>query len=239
MLKKSITYVDFTDETVTEDFYFHMSKADLVRLEAEHRGGLAAWLDRITKSEDGKAIVAELENLILTSYGQKSEDGRRFIKNEQLRDEFKSSEAYSTLLFQLCTDAEAGAAFINGIVPPDLEKEMQKIAASRAREHPSDPAAKMLHPTPAEVAATQTEKLYGKPGMESTLGGRDQADAVADAQRTSRNIFENDRVSEDPVVSEEDRQWAQGPRVLTFAEARDMDADELRNGLALGRYTLS
>jgi hypothetical protein len=132
---------------VTEDHYFHLSKADLVELEMSHKGGLAKWLQRIVAEEDGAKIVAEFKNLILTSYGVKSEDGRRFIKNDALREEFVSSEAYSTLFIELCTDAGAAAAFVNGIVPAGLEQDVEqmKIGQEESREHPSDPAA-----TPAE-----------------------------------------------------------------------------------------
>ena len=96
MVQKSITYTElFTDEVKTEDFYFHLSKADLIEMEMSHKGGLHEYLQRIVASEDGKAIITEFKDLILTSYGVQSEDGRRFIKTPELRDEFLSSEANS------------------------------------------------------------------------------------------------------------------------------------------------
>jgi hypothetical protein len=137
VLKKSITYTDLSGQEVTEDHYFHLSKADLVELEMSHKGGLGKWIEHIVESEDGKAIVTELKKIILMSYGVKSEDGRRFVKTQELRDDFASSEAYSTLFVSLCTDAGAAAEFISGIVPADMEQEASQVA----RTHPSDTAA--------------------------------------------------------------------------------------------------
>lgn len=130
MLKKTITYTDFNDEEVTEDHYFHLSKAELVELEMSHEGGLSAALEKIVAAEDGKSIIAEFKNIILSSYGKRSEDGRRFIKNQALRDEFESTEAYSTLFMELVTNAEAAAEFVSGVIPQDMAEEAAKLAST-------------------------------------------------------------------------------------------------------------
>lgn len=129
MLKKTITYEDFNGETTSEDFFFHLSKAELVELELSHKGGMSEALQRIIDAEDGKAIIAEFKSLILNSYGKKSDDGKRFIKNQQLRDEFESSEAYSTLFMELVTDTDVAVEFINGIIPQGMAEEAAKVAA--------------------------------------------------------------------------------------------------------------
>lgn len=136
MLKKTITYEDFNGEEVSEDFYFHLSKAELVEMELSHKDGLGAALQRIVAAEDGKAIIKEFKGIILGAYGKRSEDGRRFIKSQILRDEFESSEAYSTLFVELVTDTDAAIEFINGIVPKNMAEE----------------AAKMVNNTPAQLA---------------------------------------------------------------------------------------
>lgn len=130
MLKKTITYEDFNGETVSEDFFFHLSKAELIELEMSHKGGLSAALQRIVESEDGKGIIAEFKNIILSSYGKKSEDGKRFIKNQQLREEFESSEAYSELFMELVTNTDSAIEFVNGVVPTDMAQEAARIAAA-------------------------------------------------------------------------------------------------------------
>jgi hypothetical protein len=127
LLKKTIEYEDFNGEQVREDHYFHLTKADLIEMEMSHKGGLHDYLQRIIKSEDGKAIIQEFKSLILIAYGKRSEDGRRFIKTQEMRDDFISSEAYSTLFLELCTNAEAAAEFINGIVPTGMDKDLAKL----------------------------------------------------------------------------------------------------------------
>lgn len=152
MLKKSITYTDFNGDEVTEDFFFHLSKADLVEMEVAHKGGLSKHLQDVVASEDGATIINEFKNLIVASYGVKSDDGRRFIKSKMVTDEFLQTEAYSTLFLELCTNATAAAEFVNGMLPQGLADDVAKISAETiepAREHPSDPAA-----TPMEPAVT-------------------------------------------------------------------------------------
>lgn len=141
MLKKTITYVDFNGDEVSEDFFFHLSKAELVELELSHEGGLTEQLKRIVEAEDGKAIVAEFKNIILGSYGERSPDGKRFIKNQTIRDEFESTEAYSTLFMELVTDAEKAAEFVQGIIPKDLSEEAARMIAPvpEPSEEPKEP----------------------------------------------------------------------------------------------------
>jgi hypothetical protein len=128
MLKKTITYEDFNGETVSEDFFFHLSKAELVELEMSHLGGLSESLQKIIDAEDNKQIIAEFKNIILTAYGKRSSDGRRFTKNQELRDEFISTEAYSALFMELVTDTDAAIEFINGIIPAGMTEEAAKAA---------------------------------------------------------------------------------------------------------------
>lgn len=128
MLKKTITYEDFNGDTVSEDFFFHLSKAELVELELSHEGGLSASLQRIVAAEDGKGIIAEFKNIILGAYGKRSADGKRFIKNQQIREEFESTEAYSTLFMELVTDTDAAVEFINGVIPTGMADEAAKLA---------------------------------------------------------------------------------------------------------------
>jgi len=130
LLKKTITYKDFNDEEVTEDFFFHLSKAELVELEMSHKGGLSAALERIIAAEDNQSIIAEFKNIILSAYGKRSEDGKRFIKTQELRDEFTSSEAYSTLFMELVTNTDAASEFINGVIPQDMVEEAKKLVAA-------------------------------------------------------------------------------------------------------------
>lgn len=129
MLKKTITFTNFNDEEVSEDFYFHLSKAELVELELSHQGGLSASLQRIVQAEDGKGIIAEFKNIILSAYGIRSEDGRHFTKNQTLRDEFASTPAYSELFMELVTNTDSAIEFVNGVIPQGMAEEAARLAA--------------------------------------------------------------------------------------------------------------
>ena len=125
MLKKAITYTDFNGQEHTEDFYFNLTKAELIELEMGFEGGLSEGLKKIVASADGNAIMKEFKRILLTSYGQRSPDGKRFVKNQQLRDEFEATEAYSVLFVSIVTDPEAAADFVRGIMPQDLMAQAQ------------------------------------------------------------------------------------------------------------------
>jgi hypothetical protein len=165
MLKKSITYVDFNGDEVSEDFFFHLSKAELVELEVSHKGGLEAAIKRIVEAEDGKAIIAEFKSIVLSSYGQRSEDGRRFIKTQALRDEFESTEAYSTLFMELVTDADKAAEFVRGVIPKDLADEAAKVVtpvpslAGVSNPEPPKVPEEVVKVTRAELLEMSTEDL--------------------------------------------------------------------------------
>lgn len=128
MLKKTITYTDYNGTERTEDFYFNLSKAEIMKMEMGTKGGLAEMIKRIVDAKDAPAIIAVFEDLILKAYGVKSADGKQFMKSEAITAEFAQTEAYSNLFMELATDADAAAAFVNGIVPADMSKQ---IAAAK------------------------------------------------------------------------------------------------------------
>lgn len=127
MYKKTVTYKGFDDIERTEDFYFHLSKADLVKMENSIQGGYVERMQKIIKAQNGPEISAAFEDLIKKSYGVKHEDGRRFVRNEQVYNEFAETEAYSIIYMELCTNAEAAAEFVNGIIPDDIQVDAAKL----------------------------------------------------------------------------------------------------------------
>lgn len=120
MLKKTITYTDFNGNERTEDFYFNLTKAEVMEMEMSTTGGMAEMIQRIVAAQDAPAIIKIFKDLVLKAYGQKSPDGKRFVKNDELREEFAQTEAYSQLFMELATDADAAAKFVNGIMPADI-----------------------------------------------------------------------------------------------------------------------
>lgn len=122
MLKKTMTYTDFNGEEIKEDFYFHLSKAEIMEMQLEEKGGLAERIQKIVDAKNVPEIIKVFKDLILKAYGVKSEDGKRFVKSKQLSEEFSQTQAYSDLFMELATDPDAASAFINGIIPVDLLK---------------------------------------------------------------------------------------------------------------------
>lgn len=129
MIKKTITFHDYNGVERTEDFFFNLNKAELMKMEMTVKGGMAEMIQRIVAAQDAPAIISVFEDLIQRSYGVKTPDGRGFIKRASDLEEFMATEAYSILFMELATDADKAAEFVNGIVPADA-------AASNAN-HPA------------------------------------------------------------------------------------------------------
>jgi hypothetical protein len=120
-----MTYRDFNDVERTEDFYFNLTKAEVMEMEMSTKGGLAEMIQRIIAAQDQPAIIKIFKDLIIRSYGVKSPDGKRFIKNDEVVDEFVQTTAFSDLFMELATNADAAAEFINGVVPADMAKQIE------------------------------------------------------------------------------------------------------------------
>ena len=117
MLKKTITYTDYNGNERTEDFYFNLTEAEIMEMEMSTVGGLAESIQKIVAAQDAPSMIKIFKDLVLKAYGVKSADGKRFIKNSAIREEFEQTEAYSKLFMELATDEDAAAEFVNGIVP--------------------------------------------------------------------------------------------------------------------------
>lgn len=124
MIKKTITYTDFNGGERTEDFYFHLTKAEITKMEMSVNGGMAERIQRIVSAQDQPAIIEVFEDLIKKSYGVKTPDGRGFVKRKEDLEAFMATEAYSQLFMELATDADAAQKFVNGIIPADLSKQI-------------------------------------------------------------------------------------------------------------------
>ena len=126
MLKKTVTFTDYNGTERTQDFYFHLSKAEITEMEMSTVGGLAEMIQNVVKAQDAPSIIKIFKDLVLKSYGVKSPDGLRFIKSEELSTSFSQTEAYSQSFMELATDADAAAKFVNGIIPADIAAEASK-----------------------------------------------------------------------------------------------------------------
>lgn len=130
MLRKNIKYTDYNGVNREEPFYFNLTKAEIMEMEMSTVGGFAEMIEKIVAAQDTPTLIRIFKDLILKAYGEKSADGREFIKFDDdgrpLSRKFEQTEAYSELFMELATDAEAATAFINGIVPAEVAKEAAK-----------------------------------------------------------------------------------------------------------------
>ena len=131
MLKKTITYIDYNDIERTEDFYFHLNKAEIAKMEMSINGGLAERIQRIVAAQDQAELIKIFEDMIQRAYGVKSLDGKKFEKSPEILADFVQTEAYSQLFMELATDADAAAKFINGIIPADMAKQVAELTAKQ------------------------------------------------------------------------------------------------------------
>lgn len=124
MVKKTITYTDYNGETREEDFYFNLTKPELVELELGEDGGLRSYLEKIVKSKDARNVLAMFKKIIGVAYGIKSPDGRRFLKSKDISESFFQSEAYVVLYMELLNNPDVAAAFIRSMLPEDMQSKV-------------------------------------------------------------------------------------------------------------------
>lgn len=122
MLKKTITYEDYNGVERKEDFYFNLTKAEIMEMEMSEAGGMSEMIKKIVDAKEVSAIIKIFKDLILKAYGEKSADGKRFVKSAEISEAFAQTEAYSQLFMELASDADKAAEFVNGIVPFDANK---------------------------------------------------------------------------------------------------------------------
>lgn len=137
MLKKTITYTDYDGNQRTEDFYFNLTKAELTNMFNSVSGGLEKYLTRIVAAQDGPALMNAIRDIVKASYGEKSLDGRRFMKSEEIFKNFEETEAYSVFFMELMGDDEAALNFIISVLPQDMQGAIrQEMAKKLTQETP-------------------------------------------------------------------------------------------------------
>ena len=109
MLKKKVTYTDYNGVERTEDFYFNLSKAEIMEMELGTTGGFAEMIQKVVAAQDAPTLIKIFKDLVLKAYGEKSADGKRFIKSDEIATAFSQTEAYSQIFMELATDADAAS----------------------------------------------------------------------------------------------------------------------------------
>lgn len=124
MITKTITYTDYNGNKVTEDFYFHFSEAELMEMQLGEHGGFNQRIQKIINAVDQPALIKLVKQFVLDAYGVKSSDGKRFMKNDELRTAFLENPAYSQIFMELAMDDVKAAEFVNGVVPDHMKKDI-------------------------------------------------------------------------------------------------------------------
>lgn len=137
MLKKTISYEDYNGEKREETFFFSLNRAELLRMNMSKRGGMERYLKNLVEENDPEKLTKMFEEIILMSYGVKSEDGSRFVKSPEVVEAFRNSAAYAELFYELATDTAKFADFVAGVVPADMAEEMKKSGAIEAAKNQS------------------------------------------------------------------------------------------------------
>lgn len=129
MLKKTITYKDYNGVDRTEDFYFNLSKAEIMEMELSVDGGWTEMVKKVASAKDGPTIMKIFKDIIGKAYGEKSADGKYFEKSDEISRRFFQTEAYSDLFMELVTDAKKAADFMNRIVDSDVQVDEKEVQA--------------------------------------------------------------------------------------------------------------
>jgi hypothetical protein len=125
MIKKTVTFEDYEGNTHTEDFWFNLTKAELMEIEVSEKGGFAEAMQVIIAKEDGQKIIAAFKKILLMSIGERR-SATDFRKNDEIREAFESSPAFSEIFMSLALDAQLGAEFVKGVMPANLAKQIDE-----------------------------------------------------------------------------------------------------------------
>lgn len=99
MLKQQVKYEDFDGNTQTETLYFNLNRMELISFQKRYGSeNMENYINKLIEEKQIEPMYDLLNDFVLTAYGVKSEDGKRFIKNDQIREEFKQSLAYESLI---------------------------------------------------------------------------------------------------------------------------------------------
>ena len=132
MYKTVVTFENYDGEQRQMEVMCALTEAEVVELEVSWDGGLKSVLEKIIQEKDQKRMVEMMKMLITKSYGKKSIDGNKFIKNQEVLDDFMQTPAYSELFMLLSTDAEEASKFVNGIIPKKLAERAKALEEKEA-----------------------------------------------------------------------------------------------------------
>lgn len=206
MIKKTIAFTNYLGEKETGDFYFNLSKGELVMMQMsaidQQTESFQDKVEKIGKRLQGKALMEMFQEIIELSYGVRSTDGKNFIKKAEHFEEFKSSDAYSELIVELCSSAEGAAAFINGLIPANLRNEVnQEVSkAQTARERSEaqmqgfkkkeEPVVQQVPELPTVVESTVVTEIPQPPSAQDMLNNMSREELEALVRNQSQSALQ-------------------------------------------------
>jgi len=170
MIVKKLTYSGFDGVTITEDFYFNMTAAELTEKELIYPGGFANHLQTIVKEDNRPEIIKAFKDLILWSVGERAPDGKGFLK-KGVAERFEATEAYSALFMEIILDTAKCVEFFNGVMPKDLAEKMEahmkaasgalELPEAKAKTFPDDYSEAELLAMPQDEFDRELSKIKG------------------------------------------------------------------------------
>lgn len=163
MIKQTIKYDDYNGEEQNEEFYFNLTKLEIMEMELKFEGGLEGHIKKLMETENGVDAYYLFKDLVLSSYGKKSDDGKRFIKSEEFRTDFESSPALGELIFGFMSEATSAATFVTGLLPSKMVAEVEAEAKKQAEATKPATDTPVELPTAPPVLVTETPIEEKKP----------------------------------------------------------------------------
>lgn len=168
MFKYTSTYSDWNGTQRTEDFYFGLSEADLTEMEFATKGGFTSYMNKITKAKDTDEAISAFKNLLLKTYGEKSEDGRYFVQNKEVSERFSYSPVYSEIYMRMVRDAKFAVEFFNGVLPKNMQRSSAELAQAMKDVDVEMKKASKEVVTPNIVSATSEGGVIDVPSENAT-----------------------------------------------------------------------
>lgn len=140
MYKKNITYTDFNGDERTDAFYFNLSDAEILELQVGYGGDMSRIMSNMLEKRDAKGLLGIITDLIRTSYGEKSSDGKRFMKNQEVKDSFVTTDAYSKLVLELLNDEKEFEKFMTNVIPAAKREALNEALLKREQSLAEEPA---------------------------------------------------------------------------------------------------
>ena len=137
MQKLTVQYQNWDGDLETEDLYFHLNIKELQEME-KWDVPLTKRIAKLTKTEDGTEAFELMRDIVEAAYGERSSDGKRFVKNPEVLKNFTQGLAYDEVILQFIDGTTDLAKFVEGLLPKkvfELAKKNAKDSSVEVKEY--------------------------------------------------------------------------------------------------------